>query len=838
MRQAMSDVGTEALDGSSHVESVDLVETVDLASDMTAAYMGYARATITDRALPDVRDGLKPVQRRILYAMHELGLDSQHPHKKSARIVGEVLGKYHPHGDTSVYHTLVRLAQDFSMEMPLIDGQGNFGSVDGDSPAAMRYTEARLTAVAERMLQDLEMDTVDWQENFDASLDEPTVLPTLFPNLLVNGSSGIAVGMSTNMPPHHLGEVCDALVYVARRWDQREEVSAEDLIELIPGPDFPTGGVLYRYRDRGDGLIDCVYEAYRSGRGQIVTQARVLVEEIGGGKSNLVVTELPYNVQKNTVMEKLAKEIHRGRVTGVTDLRDESDYTGMRLVIEVSRSAAPEEVLDQVLKYSQLRETFGVINLALVPDGRGGSRPTYLSLPELLIHFVAHRLAVIKRRSEHELERRQTRLHIVEGLLAALDVLDEVIAVIRRSREPRTARSNLMRDFKFTEEQADAILRTQLQQLAALGRRRLRDEAEELRSRIQHLQDLLASEGKRLDVIVEETEALRDEFSVPRRTVIVDSEDKAAGTTVMTGSDLVTPGGAQILVLTPDGVERTDAASFSYRPSDGLTTRAARSVHLAHVRAEPDDRVLLLTNRGAGWLGEVGFVPPAATGGELGLSAGEHLVGISVMHAEGYLLLGTRSGRVKRTSVMDLSLLDREWGPVIGLTDGDELLFGAVAGTCADVIFYTNEAQLLRLDARQINPQKTDTAAGTIGIALRKGDGVLGGMVVPQADGEEERWNVVVVSERGYANRLPLMEFPVQGRNTQGVQCLRETKSGGRVADVALGQPDDAVDIYLEDGRRFHLSDLSLITSMTRGSRGRQLLDTGGSRVARVVVLP
>lgn len=845
MAQTMTDVDAAAVSGLSRGEERDLVETVDLANDMTAAYMGYARATITDRALPDIRDGLKPVQRRILYAMHELGLDSQHPHKKSARIVGEVLGKYHPHGDTSVYHTLVRMAQEFSMEMPLVDGQGNFGSVDGDSPAAMRYTEARLTAVAERMLQDLEMETVDWQENFDGSLEEPSVLPTVFPNLLVNGSSGIAVGMSTNMPPHNLGEVCDALIHVALIWDQRNNITTEDLLKFIPGPDFPTGGVLYRYRDRGDGLIDTVYEAYETGRGQIVTQARVLVEDIGGGKSNLVITELPYNVQKNTVMEKLAKEIQRGRVTGVTDLRDESDYTGMRLVIEVSRSAHPEQVLDQVLKYSQLRETFGVINLALVLTPSGDSRPTYLSLPTLLTHFVSHRLEVIERRSEHELTKRQARLHIVDGLLTALDVLDEVIDTIRRSREPRTARSNLMRKFKFTDEQAKAILQTQLQQLAALGRTRLQDEADELRGRIEYLQDLLASEAQRLDVVVEETQALKERFSVPRRTVIVDSEDKAAGTTVMTGSDLVAPEADQVLVLTPEGVERSDAAGFSYRPSDGLTTRAARSVHLAHVRAAPDDKVILLTNRGAGWLGEVGFVPPTATYEELGLSSGEHLVGMSVMRPEGYLLLGTKGGRVKRAAVADLSLLDREWGPVIGLgrwagsghNGDDELLFGGVAGDNANVVFYTREGQLLRLDAGLINPQKTDTAAGTIGISFRKGDQVLGGFIVPQGNEDEDSWYIVVVSETGYGNRVPLAEFSVQGRNTQGVQCLRETKSGGKLGDLAPGRTGDALDVYLDDGRRFHVGDLSVIPSMTRGSRGKRLVDTGHSRVVRVVVL-
>lgn len=814
------------------------VETVDLASDMTAAYMGYARATITDRALPDIRDGLKPVQRRILYAMHELGLTAEKPHKKSARIVGEVLGKYHPHGDTSVYHTLVRMGQDFSMEIPLVDGQGNFGSVDGDSPAAMRYTEARLTAVAETMLQDLKMDTVDWQENFDGSLEEPTVLPTVLPNLLVNGSAGIAVGMSTNMPPHNLGEVCDAVVHLARNWKQRDEITTDDLLEFIPGPDFPTGGILYRYRDRGEGLIDTVYEAYENARGRIVTQARILVEDIGGGKSNLVVTELPYNVQKNTVMEKIAKEIHRGRVAGVTDLRDESDYTGMRLVIEISRTASSDEVLKQVLKYSQLRETFGVINLALVPTDDGDSRPTYLSLHELLTHFVSHRLDVIERRSQYELEKRQARLHIVDGLLTALDVLDEVIETIRRSREPRTARNNLMRKFKFTEVQADAILHTQLQQLAALGRTQLEDEGKELRERIAYLEELLGSERRRLDVIVEETEGLKEEFSVPRRTVIVDSEDKAAGTTVMTGSDLVAPDADQVLALTPDGVERSDSSGFSYRPSDGLTTRAARSVHLDHVRAAPDDKVILLSSGGAGWRAEVGFIPETATPKKLGLEPGKRVVSISVAREDGFLLLGTRVGRVKRTATADLSLLDREWGPVIGLTDDDELLFGAVADESANVIFYTSEGQFLRLDSSEINPQKTDTAGGVIGISLKQDDQVLGGMVVPHAAEGGAEWQVVVVSETGYANRVPLTEFSVQGRNTQGIQCLRETKSGGKLGDLAVGRPGDGVDVYLEDGRRFHLDDLFAITSMTRGSRGKRLIDTGDSRVARVITLP
>ena len=825
-------------------------DTVDLATDMTAAYMGYARMTITDRALPDIRDGLKPVQRRILYAMHEIGLRADQPHKKCARIVGEVLGKYHPHGDTSVYHALVRMGQDFSMEMCLVDGQGNFGSVDGDSPAAMRYTEARLTAVADTMLQDLKMATVDWQENFDGSLEEPTVLPTVFPNLLVNGSAGIAVGMSTNMPPHNLGEVCDALVYVAEHWASRDEITTHKLLEFIPGPDFPTGGILYRYRDRGDGLIDTVYEAYAEGRGRIVTQARVLVEDIGGGKSNLVVTELPYNVQKNTVMEKLAKEIHRGRVMGITDLRDESDYTGMRLVVEVSRTADPDEVLEQVLKYSQLRETFGVINLALVPyeegdaaPDEGRNRPTYLSLLELLTHFVSHRLEVIERRSRHELGERKARLHIVDGLLTALDVLDEVIDTIRRSKEPRTARNNLMRKFGFSEEQANAILHTQLQQLAALGRTRLQDEAKSLAERIDYLDALLASEARRLEVVIEETTGLRDQFAVPRRTVIVDSEDKAAGTTVMTGSDLVTPDKDQVLALTPDGIERTDATDFSYRPSDGLTTRSARTVHLAQIRALPEDQVILLSSDGRGWRGKVGFVPQDATPESMGLEKGVRIAAMNVVAPDRYLILGTRSGKVKRTGLEDLCLLEREWGPVIGLTDGDELLFGGLAGEKADLIFYTQEGQLLRLDGSDVNPQKTDTASGVIGISLKKGDRILGGAVIPKAKSEEDfghpeaAWQVVVISETGYGNRVPLTDFSIQGRNTQGMQCLRETKSGGKLGDVAFGVAGDALDVFLDDGRRYHTSDLSTVASVSRGSRGKRLFDPGKARILRAVTL-
>ena len=834
------------------------IETVELADDMTLAYVGYARETITDRALPDVRDGLKPVQRRIMYGMHDLGLTHDKPHKKSARIVGEVLGKYHPHGDSSVYLAMVRQAQTWVMGAPLVDGQGNFGSIDGDSPAAMRYTEARLTAAAETMLQDLKMDTVNWTDNFDGSLQEPLVLPSVLPNLLVNGVDGIAVGMATRMPPHNLGEVCDALVYVAQNWRRRKRIATDkkaldELTALLPGPDFPTGGIIYRWRDEGEGPVDTIRQAYETGRGRIVMQSRVTVEDIGGGKSNIVVTELPYGVLKTTVMEKIAKEVRDGRITGVTDLRDESDHTGMRVVIEVSRQASPQDVLKQVLKYSQLRETFGVINLALVPTGEnGGTKPAYLKLPELLIHFVTHRLEVIERRSRFELAKRKARLHIVEGLLKALDILDEVIATIRRSRTADTARANLMKKFGFSEVQATAILDMQLRRLAALERKRLVDEEKELKARIKYLEGLLRSEAKRLGVVIEETTALKEQFAVPRRTVIVEQEEATAGSGVVTTeADLVMPEGNQVLVLTADGVQRTAAADFSYRPSKGLTKRAVRDVHLAHVEAGPGDEVILLTNQGRGWKGTVGFVPAMGGPQELGLERGEQVVGVAVLRPEAYLITGSRGGKIKRTQVSDLSFPDRTWDTVMGLGEGDELLFGDVAGAGAHVLFCTAQGQLLRIDGDTVNPQATGTAMGVAGISVKQGDRLVGGAVVSDAgpstgpstssgqgsgQAQEDKWEVAIVSTTGYAHRAPLSEFAVKGRATQGVRCLRPTKSGGDVGGVAVGQ-GGPIDVYLTDGRRQRL-DWEDVPSATRDALGKRVIQTGKkATVARTVAL-
>lgn len=817
-------------------------DTIELHRDMTEAYMGYARETISDRALPDVRDGLKPVQRRILYAMHDLGLLHNKPHKKSARIVGEVLGKYHPHGDSSVYLAMVRLAQDFVMEAPLVDGQGNFGSIDGDAPAAMRYTEARLTAVAETMLQDLDMDTVAWTDNFDGSLQEPAVLPSVLPNLLVNGADGIAVGMATKIPPHNLGEVCDAVVHVAKSWTRRNKITVDELLEIIPGPDFPTGGLIYRYRDEGEGEpTDSIRQAYETGRGLIVMQAHVGLEDIGGGKSNIIVSELPYAVLKTTVIEKLAREIRDGRLTGITDLRDESDYTGMRVVIEVSRNADPHEVIAETLKYSQLRETFGVINLALVPTKDGGTRPTYLSLAEMLTYFVQHRLTVIERRSVYELAQRKARLHIVEGLLKALDMLDQVIDTIRRSRTAETAHDNLMSKFAFSDPQATAILNMMLRRLAALERRNLVDEAKELRDRIAYLEGLVGSEQKRLQVVIEETAELKKAYATPRRTVIIDTEGNAAGKgTFTTQADLVMPEGRQLVILTPNGIQRRDASGYQYRVDDGLTSRApVGGGHLAHMTVEPNEQVLLFSSKGRLWKGAVGFIPEEGTPQMLGLAQDETIIGAETFRPGTILVMVSQAGKIKRTKSDDLSLIDRTWDTIMGLSDGepDSLLLGSLADDNAQILFYTKDAQALRVDANTVNPQQTGSASGVAGIKVREDDTLLGAMVIPDGAKQESVLQVVVASENGYVHRFSLAEIGVKGRGSMGIRCLKVSKSAGKLGGLAVGHEDDGVDIYLADGRRFH-SAIKAIPLTARDVQGDRLIkDPKKQPVVQAVVL-
>jgi DNA gyrase subunit A len=800
------------------------IQTLAFTPELDRAYRLYAAKTIEDRALPDVRDGCKPVQRRILYAMHDMGLRHDRPHRKCARIVGEVLGKYHPHGDQSVYGSLVRLAQPFSMRDVLVDGQGNFGSIDGDSAAAMRYTEARLSALGEMMLQDIDMETVDFTENFDGSLMEPTVLPAAFPNLLVNGASGIAVGMATNIPPHNLGEVADAVVFVVENWKRRDGITTDELMKLVPGPDFPTGGIIYRYRQVGEEIKDTIHGAYDTGRGRMVTQARMHVEDIAGGKANIIITELPYSVQKATVMERIAKEVKEGRINGVTDLRDESDYDeGMRVVIEISRSAKVQDVMADILKHSQLQETFGCNNLALVPDPeREGVRPMRLSLREMLVHFIDFRLQVIERRTRYELERREQRLHIVEGLLKALANIDEVVDIIKRSRQPETARTNLMRKLNLTEVQAQAILDMPLRRLTSLEINKLKDEEKELKARIHYLKGLLRSQQKRLDVVVEEARALKEKFATPRRTVIIDSEEAVAGAGVITESDLRMPEGPQVVLLTTAGIERRDKSGFRYAPSDGITSRATTS-HLLQVYAEPTDDVILISNKGRAWRNPVGFVPEKAEFNELGLKKGERVVGVAVLPKEGaYLVAGTLAGRIKRTKVEDLSLTNGNWATVVGLPDeNDEVLFATIAGDGAEVLFATESGQVLRASADDVNPQASGSARGVAGIGLKKDDRLIYGTVIP-ADRVGDTW-VFIISEKGWAKRVSLQEYTKQGRGTQGLRTLNMTAATGKLGAVTTGTLNGGLDVIFENGKRQHL-EAQKVPAENRYNRGEQLI--------------
>lgn len=816
------------------------LRTVDLSADVEKSYLDYAIETITDRALPRVEDGLLPVQRRILYAMHDMNLTYTKPHKKSARVVGEVLGKYHPHGDSSVYGSMVRLAQDFSLREPLIDGQGNFGSIDGDPPAAMRYTEARLSAIANLIMQDIERETVDWTDNFDGSLKEPVILPAVLPNLLINGAMGLAVGMATKVPPHNVGEVCDALIYVACRWDRRDSITVDELMRFIPGPDFPTGGMIYRYRvepgvnSEPETIVDTIRTAYETGRSRVVTQARVSIEETKGGKADIIVTELPYAVQKSTVLERIAKEVRDGRIAGVTDLRDTSDYTGMRIVIEVARGTSPKQVLEALLTYTQLRQTFGVINRALVINEDGEVVPKLLPLREMLTQFIAHRLNVIERRSRHELAEREARLHIIEGLLRALDMIDQVIATIKKSKTTDTARQNLMSEFKFSDAQARAILSMQLSRLAAMERTKLKDEEKELRARIKYLEGLLASEAKRLEVIVEETTALKNQFATSRRTVILDGEQQAAGLTAATESDLVRPEGPQMVAITTRGIARTHAAEFSYKLKGGQSAKAVEA-HLLHLVTEPDDVVLLISNRGRAWKATVGRVPNTASFTDLGLEKGEYLIGGSVLTTDSYLVLGTRAGNIKRVKVEDLNLAEASWAGVIGLSGkGDELLCAAVSSDKAEVMFFTAGGKAIRFAVAQVNPQATPSARGMTGIKIAKDDSLITAAVIEP----EDKTQVVIVSQTGHLKRVPLVEFPVQGRGGQGVQSLEITKITGKVAGTAIARAKaTGCDVLSEKGLRHHLT-LDSVRITDRRKRGEKLVDFGADDTIAGVVAP
>jgi DNA gyrase subunit A len=768
---------------------VGTVRQVGIENEMQEAYLDYAMSVIVARALPDARDGLKPVQRRILYAMHDMGLRPTTPHRKSARIVGEVLGKYHPHSDAAVYDAMARMAQDFSLRYPLVDGQGNFGSVDGDNPAAMRYTEARLAPIAMELPADLDKDTVDFSPNFDDTLREPTVLPAAIPNLLVNGASGIAVGMSTSIPPHNLGEVADALVYMLDNWRSVDDIAVEDLLGFIKGPDFPTGGVIYR-RMEGDGE-DVIRQAYGQGRGKVTLRALAHVEQMSRSRSRIIVTELPYQVNKSSLAERIAQLVRDGRLEGITDLRDESDRRGMRLVIELTRNVEPQDVLAGLFRLTPMQSTFSLILLALVEG-----EPRLLTLKQALRTYLDHRQVIVTRRSMYDLARARERAHILEGLLVALDNLDEVINTIRRSRTTDTARTNLRRRFSLSEPQAQAILDMPLKRLAALERRRIQDEYKEKQRLIGHLTSLLRSPTKVRRIVRDELVRVKERYADARRTQIVDVGGKR-----LTATDLipdepvwVSVGKSGLVARMPDTGK---PPRVPWRPAEAPVALLAASTR---------DTLYLLADSGRSAALPVHQLPEGAVWEGSGahfaaltpLSRSDHVVAACALPSpppEGaYLLLATRVGVVKRVTLADLPGVSSEPFPVIGVDEGDALGWAVITTGNDQVLVTTRAGQTIRFEEGAVRPMGLP-AGGVMGIKLKGAkDRVVG------LDVARPRSDLFVITGSGKAKRTPLDEYPTQGRYGQGVISIRLGKSDRGLAGSCIVQGGQPVVVVTEKG--------------------------------------
>jgi DNA gyrase subunit A len=794
------------------------IRNADLITEMQTAYLDYAMSVIVARALPDVRDGLKPVHRRILYAMwHDLGLTFDKPHKKSARIVGEVLGKYHPHGDSAVYDAMVRMAQDFSLRCPLIDGQGNFGSIDGDNAAAMRYTEARLARIANLVLEDLDKDTVSWHDNFDNTLREPDVLPAALPNLLVNGSSGIAVGMATNIPPHNLGEVVDALIFLIDRFDKVEEITTEELMQFIKGPDFPTGGIVYRFREGGkdEDDVDAIAQGYSLGKSRLIIQAKAHFEEISRGRTRIIVTELPYMTNKVALLERIADLVRDGKLEGITDLRDESDRTGMRVVVELARTVEPKDILADLYKYTPLQQTFGMQLLALV-DGQ----PRLLSLKRMLQLFVQHRQVIVRKRSQFDLARARERAHIVEGLLRALDILDEVIQTIRRSQTVDSARKNLVANFQFSHVQAQAILDMQLRRLAALERKRLQEEFDELKQRIAYLEDLLAHPHKILGVIKEELLAIRRDYADARRTQIVDRTRGA-----LTTHDLL-PDQEVWVSLGRHGDLRRQAAA---KPTAAVLRQIGKDSQTALLSANTRDVLYVFSADGRCARIGIHEIPEDGTTKHVaelsGFDAKQAIAAALALPRErlngdgGFLFLATEKGAVKRVAVADVQANTAPEFAVINVETGDRLgwVFPTLGGR--EVILVTAEGQSIRFGEEEVRSMGLP-AGGVGGIKLKGKDHlVYAGLVEPTGE-------LVTITALGFAKRSALGEYSPQGRNGGGIVAHKLGSRSGPVTAALVLPPDSRREALVAVTAKGVVKTLTVgeVPAMSRSALGKQVL--------------
>jgi DNA gyrase subunit A len=801
---------------------VGMVQKIDIDHEMQQAYLDYAMSVIVSRALPDARDGLKPVHRRILYAMYDMGLRAESPYKKSARIVGEVLGKYHPHGDMAVYDAMARMAQDFSMRVLLVDGQGNFGSIDGDPPAAMRYTEARLASAAIHMLTDIGKNTVDFDANFDETLYEPTVLPAAIPNLLVNGASGIAVGMSTSIPPHNLGEVVDALRYMLEHWEAMDDISLEDLMRFVQGPDFPTGGAIIQQARE-----ETLASAYGTGRGRVTVQAQAHLEEMERGRNRIIVNELPYLTNKASLIERIAELVREERLVGIADLRDESDRHGMRIVIELTKTADPQELLKELYKHTPMQSTFSIIMLALV-DGE----PRLLSLKQALRVYLDHRIEVIRRRSEYDLDKARQRAHILEGLRVALKNLDEVIALIRQAPDADTARVRLMRRFKLTDVQAQAILDMQLRRLASLERKKIEIEYKELQALIKELESLLLSPKKMRQLVSNELQAIKEGFGERRRTQIVMLK-AGEKTAPLTAAELA-PDQAMWLVVTPEGLasripeEKTPRQSGSDAPGWLLKVNSRDTLYLVSEAGEA----------AAVAMQAVPETDKPASGTHYNkfsaLKDQQPLAGIFTLPPKSerpedwFVLSVTRQAMVKKTSLAELPGPSANSFLLTRINEGDRLGWLRLTNGQREILLQTGNGMAIRFSESEVRPMGLGTA-GVSGMKLQPGD-LLAGMELVPDSGE-----IFMLASDGSAKRVAVEQFPAQGRYGQGVVAWK-LPAKVHVIGIGAGRGTTRVTLHLEK-LAAKMVRMDAAPLQGRSARGKLIQEVrSGDHLLRLVV--
>lgn len=811
-------------------DDIGIVKARDIQTEMQESYLDYAMSVIVSRALPDVRDGLKPVHRRILYVMHELGLRHNVKFRKSAAVVGDVLGKYHPHGDQAVYDSMVHMAQTFAMRYPLIDGQGNFGSMDGDGAAAMRYTEARMSALAEELLFDLDKETVAWRDNYDATKKEPVVLPGKLPNLLLNGTLGIAVGMATDIPPHNLGELCDAIVKLI----EDPEVTTTDLMEFIKGPDFPTGGIIYD--------VAAIKNAYATGKGGIVMRAKTEIVETKSGAFQIMVHEIPYRVNKATLLEKIASLVAEKKIEGIKDVRDESDKDGVRIVIDIKRDGLPNKILNQLFNFTQLQETFHLNMLALVD----GIEPHVLNLKTVLEKYLEHRQIVVRRRTEFELKKAKEREHILEGLKKALDHIDEVIAVIKKSPTKEEAKANLMKKFKLTEIQTDAILEMRLQTLAGLERKKIDDELKEKRALIASLEEILKSAKKILGIIKNEVLGLKEKFGDERRTVVMKN---AIGS--FSAEDLI-PEANVIITITKSGyVKRLAPETYKTqsRGGKGVIGQSLKDEDVVDklISSHTHEDILFFTNKGRVFLTKVYELPEGSRTSKgqalvnfLQLQNGETAQAVLTLNKKDgakFFIMATKNGLIKKVDREEFTKVRRSGMIAITLKDGDELKWVDTSAGDDQVMLSTKEGKAIRFKEKDVRAMGRG-ASGVTGMRFKKGDEVIS-MDIIRKEANVKDLEVLIVTENGLGKKTELEYYKTQNRGGSGIKTLKVTPKTGNIVSMYILNNKEEHDLIIisKAGQtiRTPLNAVSTLGRATQGVRVMRLED--GDKVASATII-